>query len=227
MLNRRLAKLKDPPIGRNSYRCPQPDIRVNRSELNTCVNVLEGLVEAVDGKDHYTKRHSEMVATLSLAAADRLRLSHEVRHTAHVAGLLHDVGKIGIPIGILRKRAPLTESEHQIMMEHPSLGARMIQELPHLMPVLIAIKHHHERFDGLGYPDGLKQSEIPLVSRIVAVADAYSAMTTDRPYRKALGHRAAVAELIREAGSQFDPEIVDLFLDILDSREGVVVAASA
>ena len=213
--------------GGNTHRSANATPKGESGDPSVRCTVLEGLVEAVDGKDHYTRHHSDMVARLSVAAADRLCLPEEVRDTVRIASLLHDVGKLGIPNGILRKPGPLTDVEYKVMKEHPSLGAKIVQELPQLPQVLAAIKHHHERYDGTGYPDGLKESEIPLISRIMAVADAYSAMTSDRPYRKSLGHGTAIEELKRSAGQQFDPDIVALFMDILNSNEAVGLAAIA
>jgi len=186
---------------------------------NSTFGVLEGLVITIDSRDHYTKKHSEVVTEVSLRVASRLSLSDEQRAVMRIAGLLHDVGKIGIPDGILHKPARLSEEEYAIMKQHSTLGAMIIQEVPYLSEVVEAVRHHHERFDGTGYPRGLKGKDIPLISRILAVADAYSAMMSDRPYRKALGKAAIITELKQMAGSQFDPEIVNTFLDVIDAFE--------
>ena len=145
-----------------------------------------GSILAVDGRDRYTKRHSEDVARYAVYLAERLGLEPDLVSTIRVAGLLHDVGKIGVPDGILRKPARLTEDEFAVMKQHVALGDLIVRDLPDCDLIRAGIRHHHERWDGGGYPDGLAGEDIPLVARIVAVADAFSAMTTTRPYRKAL-----------------------------------------
>jgi diguanylate cyclase (GGDEF)-like protein len=175
-------------------------------------SVLEGLVTAVDRKDRYTRHHSEDVTEWALAIAGDMGLSEESRRTLRIAGLLHDVGKIGVPDSILRKPGRLTEAEFEVVKQHALLSELIIKEVPNLMEVMAAVGSHHERFDGLGYPRNLKGTDIPLFGRILAVADAYSAMTTDRPYRKAMSHEEARTELERVAGTQLDPGIVEVFL---------------
>lgn len=176
--------------------------------------VLEGLVTAVDNKDHYTRRHSEDVMRYALAMAESLGLSEESQRTLRIAGLLHDVGKIGVPDRLLRKPGRLESDEFAVIKQHALLGEMIIKEVPNLVDVLAAVGAHHERYDGQGYPRGLKQEEIPLLGRILAVADAYSAMTTDRPYRTAMTAEEARKELLRVSGSQLDPELVRALLDV-------------
>jgi diguanylate cyclase (GGDEF)-like protein len=180
--------------------------------------VLEGLVVAVDNKDHYTRQHSDDVTRHALALADQLGLSSGTIRPLRIAGLLHDVGKIGIPDHILRKPGPLDPEEFEAIKQHVTLGEVMIKEIPDLNDILAAVGSHHERWDGGGYPRGLVDEGIPLLGRILAVADAYSAMTTDRPYRKALGETEARQEMRRVAGTQLDPLLVQLFLESLDAR---------
>ena len=139
---------------------------------------------AIDTKDRYTKRHSEDVARYADFLADRLALGQELRQAIHVAGLLHDVGKIGIPDQILRKPAKLTAEEHGAVQQHVALGQMIVRDLPHLDLVRAGIRFHHERWDGNGYLDRLAGEQIPQIARLLAVADAFSAMTTTRPYRK-------------------------------------------
>ena len=176
-------------------------------------DVYQGLILAVDGRDRYTKRHSEDVARYAVYLAERIGLDPETISTVRVAGLLHDVGKIGVPDGILRKPARLTEDEFTIMKQHVALGDMIVRDLPNCDLVRAGIRYHHERWDGGGYPDGLAAEDIPLVARIVAVADAFSAMTTTRPYRKALDVDEALGRLEAAAGSQLDERLVVVFVE--------------
>ena len=175
-------------------------------------DVLQGLVIAVDTKDRYTKRHSEDVARYALFLADQLGLPPEWRRTLHIAGLLHDIGKIGIPDSILRKPAPLTADEYHIVKQHVALGHMIVRDLPHLDLVRAGIRFHHEQWDGGGYLEGIHGEEIPVVARILAVADAFSAMTTSRAYRKAMPIREALRRLEDSAGTQLDPDMVIPFV---------------
>ncbi len=178
--------------------------------------VLEGLVTAVDGKDRYTRKHSDDVSELVVAIAHELGHSLETQRSLRIAALLHDVGKIAVPDHILRKPGRLTDEEFAIVKQHVHMGEIIIKEIPDLAEVIEAIRTHHERWDGRGYPQGLKGENIPLTGRILAVADTYSAMTSDRPYRKALTRQQARAELERVSGTQLDPQIVRVLLTILD-----------
>ncbi len=191
-----------------------------RDELTNfgAFGVLDALVTAVDHKDHYTRKHSEDATDYALMIAQAMGFSEEAKRTLRMAGLLHDVGKIGVPDRILRKPGRLDDEEFAVVKQHAILGEMIIQEIPNLPDVMGAIGTHHERVDGKGYPRGLKGDEIPLLGRILAVVDAYSAMTTDRPYRKAMSHAEARAELLRVAGTQLDPELVRVFLSVMDER---------
>jgi diguanylate cyclase (GGDEF)-like protein/putative nucleotidyltransferase with HDIG domain len=175
-------------------------------------DVLKGLVLAIDTKDRYTKRHSEDVSRYAAFIAEQLGLDAELIRTIRVAGLLHDVGKIGIPDEILRKPGRLTADETTVIQQHVALGDMIVRELPDLETVRAAIRHHHERWDGKGYLAGLAGADIPVVARILAVADAFSAMTTSRPYRKALPVAEAMRRLGDAAGSQLDESLVATFL---------------
>ena len=175
-------------------------------------SMLDALVAAVDNKDRYTGKHSEDVMLFSLQIAAALEMDEAARHTVAVAALLHDVGKIGVPDQILRKPGKLTEQEHAVIRHHPTMGAIIVGAVPGFEDALPAVRHHHERWDGGGYPDGLFEVETPLTARLMAVADAFSAMTTDRPYRKGMAEARALAEIERGAGSQFDPTLACLFV---------------
>jgi HD-GYP domain-containing protein (c-di-GMP phosphodiesterase class II) len=182
-------------------------------------NVLQGLVIAVDTKDHYTKRHSEDVARYADFIADRLGVEPELRRAIHVSGLLHDVGKIGIPDAVLRKPAKLTVEEYEAFQQHVALGDMIVRDLPNIDLVRAGIRYHHERWDGRGYLEKMAGDEIPLVARILAVADAFSAMTTTRPYRKALHVEEALRRLEDAAGSQLEERLVSVFVDGLRSAD--------
>jgi diguanylate cyclase (GGDEF)-like protein len=172
------------------------------------------LAKAVDARDTYTGSHSERVAELSARIAVRLALNSEIIELTRLAGSLHDLGKLAIPEEILRKAGPLTDPERLVLERHPQIGFRMLESLG-VDPVAEWVLHHHERWDGTGYPNALAGQEIPLGARIVFVADAYDAMTSDRVYRRRLSSRDALAELERCAGTQFDPEIVSALAEEL------------
>jgi diguanylate cyclase (GGDEF)-like protein len=180
-------------------------------------DVLQGLVLAVDTKDRYTKRHSDDVARYGVFLAERLGLDPDFVRTIHVAGLLHDVGKIGIPSPILRKPGKLTAAEYEIVKQHVALGDMIVRDLPDIDIIRAGIRHHHERWDGEGYLDRLAGEGIPLIGRILAVGDAFSAMTTTRPYRKALDLREALTRLEDAAGSQLDEALVRVFVEGIET----------
>jgi diguanylate cyclase (GGDEF)-like protein len=181
--------------------------------------VLTGLVEAVDTKDRYTKKHSEDVARYAVFLAERIGFGPDEVRSVELAGLLHDVGKIGIPDGILRKPGPLTTDELSIVRQHVWLGDAIVRDLPDVETIRAGVRHHHERWDGSGYLGGLAGEEIPLIARIVSVADAFSAMTTTRPYRKALSVTEALTRLRSAAGTQLDPRLVAVFAAAIETAE--------
>ncbi len=186
-------------------------------------DVLQGLVLAVDTKDRYTKRHSEDVARYAVFLARRMGL-HDMLETVRLSGLLHDIGKIGIPDALLRKPSKLSDEEFRAFNQHVALGDAIVRDLPELDDVRAGIRHHHERWDGSGYLSGLKGEEIPLIARIIAVADAFSAMTTTRPYRKALSVDEALRRLREAAGTQLQPELVECFVTGIETAEDAPVA---
>ena len=179
---------------------------------HTTFDVLQGLVLAIDRKDRYTKLHSEDVAAYALFLADRLGLPDDVLASLRIAALLHDVGKIGIPDDILRKPGRLTPHEYEIVKQHVALGDLIVRDVPDIGLVREGIRYHHERWDGQGYMVGLAGENIPLIARILSVGDAFSAMTTSRPYRKAMSTEQALAELRAVAGTQLDATLVDAFV---------------
>jgi len=180
-------------------------------------DVLQGLVHAVDTKDRYTKRHSADVARYAAFIAERVGLDAEFIETVRVAGQLHDIGKIAIPDAILRKPGRLTPAELTVLQQHVALGDMIVRDVPNLDVVRAGIRHHHERWDGAGYLDRLAGTDIPTIGRILAVADAFSAMTTTRPYRKALDVREALARLADAAGTQLDADLVAAFITGLET----------
>jgi diguanylate cyclase (GGDEF)-like protein/putative nucleotidyltransferase with HDIG domain len=175
-------------------------------------DVLQGLVIAVDTKDRYTKRHSEDVARYAAFLAEQMGLDPDFQATTRVAGLLHDVGKIGIPDSILRKPGRLSAEDFEVVKQHVVLGDAIVRNVAHAELVRAGIRHHHERWDGHGYLHALAGEDIPLIARILAVADAFSAMTTTRPYRKALSLREALTRLGDAAGTQLDEDLVSAFI---------------
>ncbi len=175
-------------------------------------DIFQGLILAVDTKDRYTKRHSEDVARFAVFLAERVGLDPATVATIRVAGLLHDVGKIGIPDTILRRPGRLSEAEMAIVKQHVALGDMIVRDLPDIGLIRAGVRHHHEQWNGAGYLDGLAGEEIPLIARILAVGDAFSAMTTTRPYRKALDVREALIRLGDAAGTQLDEDLVIAFV---------------
>ncbi len=191
---------------------PAAHLRETLTQTVQGFSMLDALVTAVDNKDRYTRRHSEDVMTHCLAIAREMRVSEREQETLSVAALLHDVGKIGVPDAVLRKPGRLTDAEYAAVQHHPLMGAVIVGAVPGFEETLDAIRHHHERWDGGGYPFGLRGGETPLAARIMAVADAYSAMTTDRPYRQGMRPERALAVLEEGAGTQWDPACVRAFL---------------
>ncbi|PKQ19212.1 MAG: hypothetical protein CVT66_11250 [Actinobacteria bacterium HGW-Actinobacteria-6] len=176
------------------------------------LGTLQALSAAVDEKDAYTARHSLGVTNWAHAIGVTAGLSPVQMATLERAGLLHDIGKIGVPESVLLKPERLTEEEFALIREHPDAGARILETIPFLDDIVNVVRYHHERWDGTGYPEGLSGEKIPYLARVLAVADAYDAMITDRPYRKAMPTEDARAELLACAGTQFDPEVVHLFV---------------
>jgi HD-GYP domain-containing protein (c-di-GMP phosphodiesterase class II) len=177
-------------------------------------------VRAIDARDPYTARHSEKVAGYAVQLARGLGLPSADCERIHLAGMLHDVGKVALERSILHKPGGLTDDEWRQVREHPALSAHIIGAVARFAVYVPGARHHHERYDGRGYPDGLAGTAIPLDARILAVADAYDAMTSDRSYRPALSHEEAIGRLSGDAGTQFDPDCVRAFLALDLDRDG-------
>jgi HD-GYP domain-containing protein (c-di-GMP phosphodiesterase class II) len=192
-----------------------------REELLGAYHAVVGvLADAIEAKDAYVRGHSEAVAELARRTAAKLTDSAAVRSIASYGGLLHDIGKIGVSDGVLHKPGKLSPEEWVLMQSHTRLGRELLARVPALDGVAEVVLHHHERYDGTGYPDGLKGEAIPLAARIVGVVDAYSAMTAKRSYKESMPPDAARAELVRGKGTHFDPQVVDAFLQVLDELHG-------
>jgi len=187
------------------------------------LQTISALAEAIEAKDKYTIGHTERVVDLSLKIAYQLRKMRKIKNwdkferDLKVAALLHDIGKIGIPETVLNKPVSLTEEEWKFIKKHPLIGVEILSPIKNLKEVISAIKYHHERYDGGGYPEGIKGKKIPLIAAIIAVADAYDAMISDRPYRKALSSNRAKKEIKRNKGSQFHPQVVEAFLKVFSN----------
>jgi len=192
--------------------------RLQEREAQVLFAAIKALASAVDAKDRYTARHSRVVTRLALLLADAIPLSSEERSVLELSAWMHDVGKIGVPDSILTKPGSLTQDEFTVMMVHPVKGGEIVGEIEELGRVADVIRHHHERVDGDGYPDGLRGEAIPLASRIILIADAFEAMTADRSYRQGLGRETALRELQAHSGTQFDADLVRAFIAMVDNH---------
>ncbi len=190
------------------------------------IQAITMLAKMVELKDGHTEEHCERLAVIALAIGKRLGLPQERLEQLRYGALLHDVGKLGIEDDILGKPGRLTPSEWVEMRRHPTIGKEIVEKIDSLGVVARIVEEHHERVDGKGYPKGLKGDEILLEARIVVVADAYDAMRSDRPYRQGLSKEEAIRELRRNAGSQFDPLVVKVFLEILDEETVCVMGVT-
>ena len=185
--------------------------RLERANLS----FASALVATLDARDRYTAGHSAAVAVYGRDIAERMGLSEEEQQLVHLCGLVHDIGKVGLSPGLLEKSGALTLEERRHMEQHPAIGERILSKVEDYSAIARIVRHHHERVDGLGYPDNLQGDEIPLLSRIIAVADAYNAMTSDRPYRDAMPSRVARLRLAQAVESQFDTSVVAAFEAVL------------
>ena len=189
----------------------EANVRLERANISFAT----ALVTTLDARDRYTAGHSAAVAIYARDIAHRLELSDERQRLAHLCGLVHDIGKIGLPPGLLEKPGALTLEERRRMQEHSAIGERILAKVEDYAEIAKIVRHHHERIDGMGYPDGIAGDEIPLISKIISVADAYNAMTSDRPYRDAMPSRVARMRLAQGVEGQFDTTIVAAFEAVL------------
>jgi putative nucleotidyltransferase with HDIG domain len=190
-------------------------MHVNERLERANLSFASALVATLDARDEYTAGHSAAVAVYARDIAARMELPVHEQELVYVCGLVHDIGKVGLPAGLLEKPGPLTLDERRLMEEHPVIGERILSNVDDYEEIAKIVRHHHERVDGQGYPDGLADEEIPLLSKIIAVADAYNAMTSHRPYRDAMPSRVARLRLAQAVESQFDTTVVAAFEAIL------------
>jgi HD-GYP domain-containing protein (c-di-GMP phosphodiesterase class II) len=219
------------PVLSMSTNIPSVPESLRVKQLEEQVSALRNSVicafnQLLDLKDLNTGVHSTRLAEWGMRVAQELGLGEAELRNLEVAALLHDIGKVGIPDSILKKPAKLDDEEYALMKKHPEFGWAVLRMLPGFERAALDILHHHESFDGKGYPAGLKDSEIPIVSRIVTVIDAFDAMVSSRPYRKGLHHEEAVRRLIQSSGTQFDPVVVKSFLSFAQAEMATVFAAA-
>lgn len=195
--------------------------KLSNAVLSRRIEVVRGFANAIEARDEYTRYHSSRVAELSRKIGRKLDLPPRSIDILYAAATVHDVGKIGIPENILNKPAPLTAREYRIIATHPGIGAAILKPITALKSLVPVVYHHHERFDGKGYPDSMKGEEIPLLSRIIGVADSFEAMTSHRCYRNRLEFDDVLGELQINSGTQFDPVVIDAFMALIASGEQV------
>jgi putative nucleotidyltransferase with HDIG domain len=184
----------------------------DRNMRDLFISTIKSLAAAIDAKDPYTRGHSGRVAQFSLAIAREMQLESNALERVQIAALLHDVGKIGIDDAVLRKPERLTDEEFEVIKKHPIMGANIMGPIKQLKDIIPGMRHHHEAFDGNGYPDGLAGEKIPLIARIIAVADTFDAMTSDRLYQKAMADDFVIKTLMRLSGTRYDPRVVQAFI---------------
>ncbi|MCK4893844.1 MAG: response regulator [Calditrichia bacterium] len=206
-------------IERNLQRKKIEKRMLQENKADTLLKALKALMRALDAKDPYTYGHSQRVVKLAMMMADKLGLDNGRRYILQLSASLHDIGKIGMPDNILKKADSLEDIEMNKAKDHPLIGSEILGEIEELSEVASIVRHHHERYDGKGYPDGLQGNAIPLFSRILFILDAYEALATDRVYRKGLGKLKALEEIHKNAGSQFDPKLANDFIEAMQNKE--------
>jgi putative two-component system response regulator len=204
-------------IERNLTRRRLEVARLKERGAQVLFEALKALASAVDAKDPYTARHSMRVTRLSMVLADAIGLTNDEKYVLELSAWMHDVGKIGVPDQLLTKSSRLTPEEFEVVKVHAVKGGEIVGQIEELIRVADVIRHHHERVDGQGYPDGLRGEAIPLLSRIIFIADSFEAMTSDRSYRHGPGRVQAFAELRKHSGSQFDPDLVEIFISKIEN----------
>ena len=214
----RLAHQDMIKIGETKFKFMQVDAIDNNYIKKLNLQAIEALAQALEAKNPYTKGHSERVAGMAGQLAGAMQLPHAQLERIRIAGLLHDIGKIGVPEAILLKPGRLDDAEFAMIQKHPADGQNILRPISFLSDILPTVYHHHERFDGKGYPTGLAGEAIPLWARILQVADTYDAMTSERPYRKPLSKDHAIQEIVRCSG-QFDPTVINAMLEVF-AKEG-------
>lgn len=193
--------------------------KLEHEQRQFCEMAIKSILTALQCKDQYTHDHSTRVAYYALRLARELDLSEKEVYDVEVSALFHDIGKIGVPDSVLKKPGRLNEDEFALMKKHPEFSEQILLGLGPFKEIAKFARHHHERFDGRGYPDGLKGEQIPLPSRIILIADTFDAMTSTRPYREGLSYQVAFDELIECSGTQFDPELVNHFINAMKKEE--------
>jgi len=214
------VKMEELPIviERNLERKRLESKRLQKNTSNILLKALKALMRALDAKDQYSSGHSQRVVKLAMMMAEELQLNDDDSYTLQLAAYLHDIGKIGMPDSILKKADSLEDYELRKAKDHPVIGSKIISEIEELADVASIVRHHHERFDGSGYPDGLKGDAIPFFSRILAILDAYEALVSDRVYRKAIHTKQAIEEIQKNTGKQFDPYLVYVFSRVISKN---------
>lgn len=207
--------------GIEQYELTSSKGRLLRDLTELFYKTVKSIAHVLDAKDKYTHGHSLRVTLYSLVIAKQLNLPDKMLEEIETSGLLHDIGKIAIPEEILHKPEKLNNEEYNIIKDHASIGEKLVNKIDRLKIVGACMKAHHERYDGKGYPKGMKGEEIPLYARIIAIADTYDAMTSNRPYRTALSHKEAIDEILKCSGKQFDPKLVKIFVEREKEIEGM------
>lgn len=205
-------------VERNLQRKKIDDKKNSQHNASVLLKAIEALIAALEAKDSYTSGHSRRVAQYARMMGEAMQLTSEEHFTLELAAILHDIGKIGMPDSILKKASSLQEMEYKTAKEHPVVGSNIVGKIDELRDVAAIIRHHHERFDGKGYPDGLKGEVIPLLSRILTIVDAYESIVSQRVYSSALSNGEALNEIKRNSGGQFDPQLVDVFIAMMRER---------